>query len=64
MNSNGGRWGISDSQIVTSLKVDGSSATGTSLSTVSMECSAGVTYYIMPKDRSATVTSVSFALVM
>ena len=61
MNSSGGRWGISDSQIVTSLKADGSSATGTSLSTVSKECSAGVTYYIMPKDRSATVTSVSFA---
>lgn len=64
MNSSGGRWGISDSQIVTSLKADGSSATGTSLSTVSKECSAGVTYYIMPKDRSATVTSVSFALNM
>ncbi|MBQ8301563.1 MAG: hypothetical protein IJX57_06335, partial [Clostridia bacterium] len=60
MNSGSGRWGISTSKTVSSLVADESSSTSTSTSTIQLKCSAGTTYYIFPKSKSATVTSVSY----
>ncbi|MGM9936640.1 MAG: Ig-like domain-containing protein, partial [Candidatus Ornithomonoglobus sp.] len=60
LNSSGGRWGISDSLDVASLKADQSSTTSTSTATLSLKCSAGTTYYIITKTRSATVNRVCY----
>lgn len=60
LNSSGGRWGISTSLDVGSLKADSSSTTNTSTTTVQIKCTAGTAYYIYPKTRSATVNSVSY----
>lgn len=54
-----GRWGISDSLDVSSMSVSNSS-TLTSVSTVSMECSAGNAYYIINKNRPATVSMIAY----
>lgn len=59
LNSNGGRWGISTSLDVSSFAAD-SSTQSTSTATVSTKCSAGTTYYIYAKTRSATVNNVRF----
>ena len=59
---NDGRWGISASRTVTSLKDDGSSSKSTSTETVSMHCDAGVTYYVINKSRAANIYSLSFIL--
>lgn len=60
LNSSGGRWGISNSLDVSSFVADSSSTTSTSTATVQMQCTAGTTYYIYSKTRSATVNSVSY----
>ncbi len=59
LNSGGGRWGISRSKDVSSLKTENSS-TSTSVSEVMMECKSGETYYILTKSKSATVNKVWF----
>ncbi|MGN0150805.1 MAG: hypothetical protein ACI4C7_11235 [Clostridia bacterium] len=60
LNSSGGRWGISTSLDVSSFVADSSSTTNTSTTTVQMQCTAGTTYYIYSKTRSATVSGVSY----
>lgn len=57
---NDGRWGISQSKDVASMKADGSSATSASETTVSMPCKAGETYYIINKKRAAYITEIKF----
>lgn len=59
LNATGGRWGISTSLNVGTF-VAASSTTSTSSSTVSMDCTAGTTYYIFTKAKSATVASVKY----
>ena len=59
LNATGGRWGISTFLNVGTF-VAASSTTSTSSSTVSMDCTAGTTYYIFTKAKSATVASVKY----
>lgn len=61
MKTSGGRWGISESRDVGSLKDDSSSSTSTSETVVTMNCKAGTTYYIINKTRAAYVSAVSYA---
>lgn len=61
MKTSGGRWGISSSRDVGTLKDDGSSSTSTSETVVTMNCKAGTTYYIINKTRAAYVSAVSYA---
>ncbi len=60
LNSSGGRWGISTSLDVSSFVADNSSTQSTVAATVQMQCTAGTTYYIYSKTRSAIVNSVSY----
>lgn len=60
LNGSGGRLGISMSLDVSSLAADSSSTTSTSEATFQMTCTANTTYYIIPKSKSATVTSIAF----
>ena len=60
MNKTGGRWGFSTSKDVGTLKADGSSSTNTSESTITMQCTAGTTYYIINKSRATTISSISY----
>lgn len=61
MKTSGGRWGISSSRDVSTLKDDGSSSSSTSETTVSMKCSKGTTYYIINKTRAAYINTISYA---
>ncbi len=63
LNSSGGRWGISESKDVGSLVNDSSSSTSTESSTVRLNCTAGNTYYVIPKSKSATVSYVKYVTV-
>lgn len=61
MKTSGGRWGISSSRDVSTLKDDGSSSTSTSQTSVSLKCTAGQTYYVINKTRAAYISTVSYA---
>lgn len=60
MKTSGGRWGFSTSKDVGTLKADGSSSTSTSESTVTIQCTAGTTYYIINKSKAATINNISY----
>lgn len=55
-----GRWGISTSKTVSTLKDDGSSSTSTSEATVSMQCDEGKTYYIINKSRAVNIYGIQY----
>lgn len=58
LNSSGGRWGI-HTALDYAFSADNSTQS-TSETTVSMECTAGVNYYIYSKTRSATVKALKY----
>lgn len=62
LNASGGRWGISTTLDVASLAKE-HSVTSTSTETVSMKCSAGTTYYIFAKAKSASITGITYRTV-
>lgn len=55
-----GRWGISTSRAVNTLKADTSSSTSTDITTCYLDCDAGTTYYIINKSRGANIYSIKF----
>lgn len=57
---NDGRWGLSQSKDVATMKADGSSSTNTSFTEVSLECTAGTPYYVINKTRAAEVQKLMF----
>lgn len=58
LNKTGGRWGI-HTALDYNFSADYSNQ-NTELSTISMECSAGMTYYVYAKTRSAIVTNLKY----
>lgn len=62
-NSSGGRWGITSSKNVGSLADNSSSSSSTTQTTVQLDCTAGNTYYILPKAKSATIDYIKYVTV-